>query len=683
MPSLLGAINSNSIATQTSFCQVGGPVSQTERPAIIKLTDNIQNDPAVELTDKIHNDAVVAYIKNPHQTHLALSAVLSGMRKDLPQPLIKADLSLAGERVKNLIGVIYSDVKNSNHRNDIKTLDNICDKLIAAHGNAEKECKIKGQLTGLVKKYGTPALERTINTFIDICTQAWQYDHDLRSINVENRPIFTADLDLCKCNLHDRVKDLNDSELAWESIGQKMNQFVDGCTAISKTMTFYNLEPASPAAGEPVRNSPAAPQAEPGNKPDVQSLTLPAGPGNGPITLHITNTSTGGSVGDINNSSGGAHSAQPGLSTADLKEILASDLDKTGKEKLTHKYLELIAGAQRFANKIESVGNLKPATNDGVPAVKPGEVYTSTLEIPVLIAASEESGLRGDVTPLPRRVASDEPDSNRVNLKENSTARPESKEMPLGWVRMQAQRLVQRAGEERTLTFTPGPGAFTGEAARGDRIVTSQPIHSHMNRKDPNPTHFNRPVSSAASDPTGTKKIEIAPARNSDIRHAGSSHIHTVTEEVSVVRHQNMDGPFYAEPVFIDSEAGGDSSISGVEGLGTANEPTFAQQDSVKMRQSPAPRVNEKQAEVSKKNSWQPAKLTQNAPGNTGNLTGYKQLHTTWRTVDPLNREPVLRDKMIPQSDGRDNWWIRSGNAIEDEDVTPAEPVQTAINGAK
>jgi hypothetical protein len=345
MPSSLGAINSNNIATQTSFCQVGGPVSQTERSAIIKLTDNIQNDP------------VAAFIKNPHQTRLAQSAVLSGMQKDLPQPLIKAELSPAGERVKNLVGVIYGEVKNSNHPDDIKTLDNICNKLIAAHGNAEKESKIKGDLSGLVTKYGAPAFEKTINTFIDNCAQAWQEHHDARSINVENRTTFTADLDVCKSALHDLVKDLNDPKLAWEMTGQKMNQFVDGCTAISKAMTFYNPEPASPAAGEPVRNSPAVPQAEPGNKPDVQSLTLPAGPGNGPITLHITNTSTGGSVGDINNSSGGAHSAQSGHRMSDFAEILNSNLSPADKYALASKWLDQNTVTERFLNKIENVGN--------------------------------------------------------------------------------------------------------------------------------------------------------------------------------------------------------------------------------------------------------------------------------------------------------------------------------------
>jgi hypothetical protein len=354
MPSPLGAINSHNIAPQTSFCESGGsPVSETGRMAIFSLTDNI------------HNDPVTLFKQNPHQTELAYSAVLHGMQKDLPQPLVEAELSPVGERVKNLVGVIYGEVKNSNNQDDIKTLDTICGKLIAAKGDAEKESKIKGQLAGLVTKYGTPAFEKTINTFIDNCAQAWQEHHDARSINVEDKQTFKACQDVCKSVLRSLVSDLNNPKLPWETIGQKMNQFVDACAAMSKTLTFHELKPASPAAGDPVPKGPASPYTEPGNKPDVQSLTLPAGPGNGPITLHITNTSTGGSVGDINNSSSGVHGAQSGLSTADLKEILASDLDKTDKVKLAYKYLELNAGPQRFLNKIESVGNLSSDVTDG------------------------------------------------------------------------------------------------------------------------------------------------------------------------------------------------------------------------------------------------------------------------------------------------------------------------------
>lgn len=363
MPSISNYNNVNS-TVDLSTSSVGRVVSQTGRSAVINLTSSVKNNP------------LASFKKNPHQTSLAEKALRYEMQKNLPADLAGKKLNTDGERIKNLIGIIYEPVKSSGNMADIKSLDSICSKMTMNKDNAALSKAEMKRLSGLVKQYGDVAFEKTINTFIGLCSQSWQDHHDARSINVENKETFKACLDVCKSVLHNLAKGLNEPGLAWEQMGQKMNQFFDCCVAISKTPIHYDTDavadsgtepaPEQPASGpnSPAPSSPVHPASVdptgnigPGNDPNTQRIFIPRDAGSEGITLNITNNNTNTNTGPTT----GERAAQPtGLNSEDLRTILTSDLSNTDKVKLADKYLDLNAGGRHFLTRLQHVANTDP-----------------------------------------------------------------------------------------------------------------------------------------------------------------------------------------------------------------------------------------------------------------------------------------------------------------------------------
>lgn len=284
----------------------------TGRPAFINLVKEGKNDP------------IALFKQQPHQTVNAKKLVLHEAQKNLPADFLQKTLSPEGNKIRTLIGVIYQDVQDSGNAEDLARLNKVCKKLADANGNESKEQKVAKELSGLVSKYSEGAFEKVVNTYIQHCMETWEDHHQAKAVDTQDKAIFKQCLDVCKSTLKHDVEGLTQPDQPWEKMAQKLNFFVNDCAAISKTLTFYEADPVSPAPQGPEIQDP-----NPDGGADNQRLFIPAGPGQGGITLNIT--SQGGSVGDISHATGAANTAPVDSNATIVKHILDSGLTNVEK----------------------------------------------------------------------------------------------------------------------------------------------------------------------------------------------------------------------------------------------------------------------------------------------------------------------------------------------------------------
>lgn len=346
-----GPINSESRQEIQSIYARGMDSSAcaTERPAFINLVAGGRNDP------------IALFRQHPHQTVNAKELVLHEAHKNLPADFLQKELSPEGNKIRTLIGVIYKDVQDSGNPEDLARLDKICKKLAEANGNENKEQRVAKKLSGLVSKYSAGGFEKVINKYIEHCMDAWEDHHQAKSVDTHDKTIFKECLDVCKSTLKHDVDGLTQPDQPWETMAQKMNFFVNDCAAISKTLTFYDAEPVTPAPQGPVTPAPQGPETlnpNPDGGADNQRVFIPGGPGQGGITLNIT--SKGGSVGDITHSVGAANTAPADSTSTIVKHILDSELPNIEKVGLLKDLFKAgIGGGSNFLGNLAGVQGYK------------------------------------------------------------------------------------------------------------------------------------------------------------------------------------------------------------------------------------------------------------------------------------------------------------------------------------
>lgn len=265
----------------------------TGMPLFISRISGGSNDPVASLKQQpsqtMHAEA--RFKQEPHQTAHAKALVRHEAHRDLPAQFMKAQLSAEGNKIRTLIGIIYNDVQKSGNSRDIETLEKVINDLSSARGNEEKEQEVAQKLSGLVSKYSTNACYEMVNQYIEHCMDAWDIFHQDKSVDVKDKVIFTESFDSCKENLREIVKGLSEKDQPWEVMAQKLNQFVDGCTAISKTLTFHGAEPVTPTP-----NGPEPLNAQPADGANTQRLFIPTPSGQEGITLNISNDAKMGNM---------------------------------------------------------------------------------------------------------------------------------------------------------------------------------------------------------------------------------------------------------------------------------------------------------------------------------------------------------------------------------------------------
>ncbi|ATX62775.1 hypothetical protein [Yersinia hibernica] len=314
----------------------------TGRPAFISLLTEAKNDP------------IALFLQQPHQTINAKELVYHETHKNLTLDFLNKKLSTEGDKIRTLIGVIHSDVENSGNVEDINALKTVSNKLAAAGGNEKKEQKVAAQLSALVSKYSAGAFEKVINQYIEHCMHAWEAHHEAKSVNVQDKVIFKQCLDVCKSTLQHDVEGLAQPNQPWETMAQKLNFFVHDCTAISKTLTFYDAEQVTPTP-----KGPEALNRKPEDGADNQRQFISTTPGQGGVTVNVN--SKGGNVGDISHSVGAAATGPTDSNSAIVKHILDSGLTNVEKINLIKDLFKTNSGVEgHFLRNLASVQSFEP-----------------------------------------------------------------------------------------------------------------------------------------------------------------------------------------------------------------------------------------------------------------------------------------------------------------------------------
>lgn len=548
----------------------------TERPAFINLVTEGINDP------------IALFKQQPHQTVNAKALVLHEAHKNLPTDFLEKDLSREGNKIRTLIGVIYKDVQDSGNEEEIAILNKVCKKLVECNGNKNKENEVAKTLSGLLPKYSEAAFEKVINNYIEHCMGAWQDHHRARSVDIRNKVIFKHCLDVCKSALKDDVKGLTQLNQPWETMVQKLNFFVNDCTAISKTLTFYDAEPVPPAPkGSETLNS------NPDGGADNQRVFIPTGLGQGGITLNIT--SQGGSVGDISHSVGAANPMHADSKSAIIKHILDSGLTNVEKVGLIKDLFNSgIGGGSNFLGNLAGVQGYKQEQAVDTPQqnVARREIETRTPKSELKSIATQTEGM---------------PDTETVN---DASLGPEPKVQQQPTIVVEQNRLKTSVdGEASKKQDTQKLGADNL-----DSVV-------QLEKKDPSGSTKNGAVASEGekAKPTAEHNVEKS-LTNSLLRPKAELLLNAQIRSNTSASNRAPASIKAANPG-MDSTGGGMLRKDGDE-------------------------VSRKSAA----DGFQPTRINAAAVNTPRNRSGDGRVYTTVRTVNVFDREPPKRVSFIPKS---------------------------------
>lgn len=594
----------------------------TERPAFINLVTEGINDP------------IALFKQQPHQSVNAKKLVLHEAQKNLPTDFLQNDLSPEGNKVRTLIGVIYKDVQDSGNAEDIAKLDKVCKKLADANGNENKERQVAKELSGLVSKYSEGAFEKVINNYIEHCMKAWEYHHQAKSVDTHDKAIFTQCLDVCKSTLKHEVEGLTKPDKPWETMAQKLTFIVNGCAAISKTLTFYNAKPVTPAPKGPETLNP-----NPDGGADNQRVFIPTGPGQGGITLNIT--SQGGGVGDISHSVGAANTTPADSNSAIVKHILDSGLTNVEKVALIKDLFNAgIGGGSNFLGNLAGVQGYKQEQAVDTPQqnVARREIETQTLKPELKSIATQTEGA---------------PDTEAVN---DASLGLESnvQEQPTIVVEQTADN-VDSVG----LRDKKEPSGSTS-ASNGEFIYTTWLNIGPLNRRSSTP----RPV-----EPLGAE-TEPARARGNVEKLVGQFDA-LKQQPSSVFAHQYKNGAVASEGEKAKPTAEHEVGKSLTDSL-IRPKPELALNSQVRSNASAASRVpasiktanpdmdsteggmprkdGEEVSGKSASDGFQPTRTNAAA----GNRSGYNPVYTTERTVNLWNRRDLNPESFVPKGSKSD-----------------------------
>ena len=581
---------------------------ETERPAFINLITEGRNDP------------IALFRQQPHQTVNAKGLVLHEAQKNLPADFLQKDLSLEGNKIRTLIGVIYKDVQDSGNANDIVTLDKVCKKIAEANGKENKEQNVTKELSDLVSKYSKGAFEKVINKYIEHCMEAWEEHHQAKSVDTRDKAIFKQCLDVCKSTLKHDVEGLTQHDKPWETMAQKLNFFVNDCASISKTLTFYDADPVPHAP-----QGPKTLNSNPDGGADNQRVFIPTEPGQGGITLNIT--SQGGNVGDITHSVGAANTAPVDSNSAIVKHILDSTLTNVEKVGLIEDLFNAgIGDGSRFLGNLAGVQGYKREQAMDAPQqnVASREIEIQTPKSELKSIANQTQGTLdmeniNDASLGPEPKVQQQPtmmfEQNRLKTAIDGEA---SK-------KQDAHSLEVNSFDGFVLREKKGPSGRTALSSSDFIYITSRNI-GQLNRRSSTPMHFIPLVPETNPDRASGKVVTLAdkfealkqrppsvfahPDKNDAASYEGEKVKPTAEHDVDKTLTESLIRPDSKNP-------GMDSTDDGM--------------------------LCKDGKEVSRKSAvdaFQPTRINAAAVNMSGNRSSNDHLYTTVRTVNPWNREP-------------------------------------------
>lgn len=600
--------------------------------------------PFIKLVTEGRNDPIALFKQQPHQTVNAKELVYHEAKKNLPADFLQKELSPEGNKIRTLIGVIYKDVQDSGNAEDIAKLDKVCKKLAEANGKDNKEQKVAGDLSGLVSKYSDSAFEKVINKYIEHCMKAWEEHHQVKSVDTQDKAIFKQCLDVCKSTLKHDVEGLTQPDQPWETMAQKLNFFVNDCAAISKTLTFYDAEPVTPAPKGPETLNP-----NPDGVADNQRVFIPTGAGQGGITLNIT--SQGGSVGDISHSVGAAKTTPADSNSAIVKHILDSGLTNVEKVGLIKDLFNTgIGGGSNFLGNLAGVQGYKQELAVDTPQqnVARREIETQIPKPELKSIATQTEGAPdtetiNDASPGPEPKVQQQPtivvEQNRLKTAVDDEA---SK-------KRDAHNLEADNFDSVVLREKKEPSGRTSLSS-GDFIYATSRNIDPLNLRSSTPAHFITPGPETKPERASGKVVTLADKlealnqrppsvfahldKNGAVASEGEKAKPTAEHDVEKSLTDSLIRPEPELPLTSQVQSDDSAATKAPASIKTAN-PGMDSTDGGMLRKD-----GEEVSRKSAADGFQPTRINAAAVNMPGNRSGNDHVYTTVRTVNSWDREP-------------------------------------------
>ena len=335
-------------------------------------------------------NAAQEFIKLPSQTSRADKLFDEMALHGLPDVLSETHPDWKGEAIRNMLGIIYKDAQPE----DIPKFEKVFREFAKADSKFTKDAKITSELSFLFQKYGETALRRHVDEYTQHCRNAWEYHHTTNHKLITDEDIFTPDVMACYEILNAQIKELSKPDQTWATIICSGTHFKNTCSALSKVLKHHDAAQVNqPSDESPLRNIPQNNSSLPPGlqQPDMghTGITIPAGNGNGPIT--INNTANGGNGTSTVN--GNVPERTPASDIDFGIALLNTPDEQLGNEKarLVEKFMDLYwgraqnGGKDKFSDHVDSVvKNNLSQTSLPIPSL------TETLASPQIYHATEE-----------------------------------------------------------------------------------------------------------------------------------------------------------------------------------------------------------------------------------------------------------------------------------------------------
>lgn len=342
------------------------------RPVMSNKLDKSSSSKFAGTIDSVGVDnAAKIFIKLPSQTSLADKLFDEMSYQGLPDPLRSAALNEKGEAIRNMLGIIY---KNSEPQ-DKAIFAKVFNEVAKENNNFNKERKLSSELSFLFSKYGQNALDKHVSDYTQYCREAWEYHHTGFDKNTTDEDIFSLGVIACHDILKERIGRLSKPDQTWTSVYASGVCFKNTCAALSKALKHHDARPAPESSAK--ADSPLAPETHQPERANSANpgISIPAGNGHGPITIHNTvhgSTAHGGKgISTVNGSGSPASVADFGIALLNTpNEQLSND-----KARLVEKFMDLYlgraqnGGQDKFRDRVDSV----------VQSPSSQTVYTGTL----------------------------------------------------------------------------------------------------------------------------------------------------------------------------------------------------------------------------------------------------------------------------------------------------------------
>ncbi len=327
-------------------------------------------------------NAAQEFIKLPSQTSRADKLFDEMALHGLPDVLSETHPDWKGNAVRNMLGIIYKDAQPE----DIPKFEKVFREFAKADNKFTKDRKVAPELSFLFHKYGETALRKHVDEYMQHCRNAWEYHHIKNNELITDEDIFTPDVMACHEIINTQIKELSEPDQSWATIICSGTYFKDSCAALSKVMKRHDAVQETQSPGEsPLKNiSQNNSSLPPGLQQPDTGITIPAGNGHGPITIH--NTANGGNGASTVN--GNAPERAPASDIDFGIALLNTPDEQLGNEKarLVEKFMDLYWGRAQNGGRDKFSDHVDSIAQSNLPMMTSIE----TLPSPQVLHASEE-----------------------------------------------------------------------------------------------------------------------------------------------------------------------------------------------------------------------------------------------------------------------------------------------------